>query len=142
MESSSALDLADQMGVLASSLIPVLVNFVVENHQYSMDTQEIHRMSSAISNTGFHTMTYLRESYLLHKDIPSPASHYLGRTRDIYDFIRINLQIPMHGAENLQLFKIRPEVSSTIGHHVSRIYSSVMAGEIYGIVATMISGMC
>jgi phenylalanine ammonia-lyase len=65
----------------------------------------------------------LRRAYLSGEKGPAPASHYLRGTRSLYEFVRLELGVKMHGSENMNMFEDGLGVEDvTIGENISIIY--------------------
>ena len=65
----------------------------------------------------------LREAYLNGDRGDAPAAGYLGRTRPVYEFIRVTLGVKMHGRENASRFEKGLGVEDvSIGQHISLIH--------------------
>ena len=64
----------------------------------------------------------LRRAYLSGERGAAPAAAYLGKTRPFYEFVRVELGVRMHGAENLDRFANGMGVDDvTIGQKISVI---------------------
>lgn len=123
--STVTMDLKEQMQAVASSCIPVIVKFFATNPSlhYQPTLSDIMAVTNAFATRGIDLMSQLRDQYLTGLKGRAPASSYLGRTCRIYQFIRVELGVPMHGEENLKRFGNAPYANTkTIGHHVSVIY--------------------
>ncbi|KAG7442937.1 phenylalanine ammonia-lyase [Guyanagaster necrorhizus] len=139
--STTTMDLKDQMQAVASSCIPVIVKFFTTKPS-SCDQptlSDIMAATDTIATRGIALMDELRDQYLTGLKGRAPACSYLGRTHDIYQFIRLELGVPMHGEENLKRFGNAPYANTkTIGHHVSVIYKAVMDGKMHEVITAMI----
>ncbi|KAK0469011.1 phenylalanine ammonia-lyase [Desarmillaria tabescens] len=139
--STTTMDLKDQMQAVASSCIPVIVKFFATNPSlyYQPTLSDIMAVTNSFATRGIDLMSQLRDQYLTGSKGRTPASPYLGRTRDIYQFIRVDLEVPMHGEENLKRFENAPYANTnTIGHQVSVIYKAVMDGKMHDVITAMI----
>ncbi|KAK0205471.1 phenylalanine ammonia-lyase [Desarmillaria ectypa] len=139
--STATMDLKDQMQAVASSCIPVIVKFFATNPllHYQPTLSDIMAVTDSLATRGIDLMSQLRDQYLTGSKGSAPASPYLGRTRGIYQFIRVDLEVPMHGEENLKRFGNAPYANTkTIGHHVSVIYKAVMDGKMHEIITASI----
>jgi len=99
------------------------------------------RTSLANRLTTFHTQ--LTKSFLDGAHGPAPASKYLTKTRKMYEFVRIELKIKMHGKENLERFDhvgidglvgMPGGDDETIGQNVTRIYEAIRDGKLQSAV--------
>ncbi len=81
------------------------------------------RFRETVASRAAAKLVTLREEYLLGARGPAPASAWLGRTRPIYNFVRVTLGIRMHGTENLGVFREGLGVQDvTVGQNVSLIH--------------------
>lgn len=80
----------------------------------------------------------VREDFLTGKKGRTPASYLLGNTRPVYEFVRLDLGIGMHGLANLRKFE-GPEGlgGGTTGQDVSKIYAAIRRGQMHDVVAGM-----
>ncbi len=87
----------------------------------------------------------LQRAYLTGARGRAPAASLLGRTKALYEFVRLDLAIPIHGRENLELFGKREgaeefapgESEETVGGAVSRIYEAIRDGRMQTVVVGM-----
>ncbi|PBK63144.1 phenylalanine ammonia-lyase [Armillaria solidipes] len=139
--STVTMDLKEQMQAVASSCIPTIVKFFATNPSlhYQPTLSDIMAVTNAFATRGIDLMSQLRDQYLTGLKGRAPASPYLGRTCHIYQFIRMELGVPMHGEENLKRFGNAPYANTkTIGHHVSVIYKAIMDGKMHEVITSMI----
>ncbi|KAK0194557.1 phenylalanine ammonia-lyase [Armillaria mellea] len=139
--STVTMDLKEQMQAVASSCIPVIVKFFATNSSlhYQPALSDIMAVTNAFATRGIDLMNQLRDQYLTGLKGRAPASPYLGRTCRIYQFIRMELSVPMHGEENLKRSGNAPYANTqTIGHQVSVIYKAVMDGKMHEVITSMI----
>lgn len=139
--STVTMDLKEQMQAVASSCISVIVEFFATNSSlhYQPTLSDIMAVINAFATRGIDLMSQLRDQYLTGCKGRAPASPYLGRTCRIYQFIRMELGVPMHGEENLKRFGNAPYANTqTIGHQVSVIYKAVMDGKMHEVLTSMI----
>jgi phenylalanine ammonia-lyase len=72
---------------------------------------------------GLLLLERLQREYLDGTRGRAPASQYMGRAKAIYEFVRVNLGVPMHGLENLNRFKGGLySTEQSIGQNVTKIY--------------------
>ncbi|KAF8920770.1 phenylalanine ammonia-lyase [Mucidula mucida] len=96
------------------------------------------RFRETVASRAAAKLVTLREEYLLGARGPAPASAWLGRTRPIYNFVRVTLGIRMHGTENLGVFREGLGVQDvTVGQNVSLIHEAIRDGKMQGIVAEL-----
>ncbi|KAJ7800274.1 L-Aspartase-like protein [Mycena leptocephala] len=99
LERTSTMDAADQMLEVASSSSTMLLT--------SSPAPSMRALRAKVALQGATLLNKLRREFLSGQRGASPASPYLGKTRSVYEFIRVKLGIRMHGAENYNSFAIR-----------------------------------
>ena len=76
-----------------------------------------------VAKEGAALLDGLRTEYIDGKNGPTPASRYLGRTKALYEYVRVTLGVTMHGRENLHEWKDGPGVEDvSIGENISLIH--------------------
>lgn len=91
-----------------------------------------------LAANGASLLQGLRVEYLEGKRGATPASKYLGRTKAIYEFVRVTLGIGMHGSENLHDFEAGPGVEEvSIGQNISLIHEAIRDGKMQATVVQM-----
>lgn len=76
-----------------------------------------------VATEGLNHLESLRRQFLNGERGQAPASEYMGRTKAVYEFVRLKLGIQMHGKENLAQFADGlNETELTIGHNITLIY--------------------
>jgi len=69
----------------------------------------------------------------------APAAPLLGRTRPVYEYVRLTLGVETHGLENWKLFANRGVNGERgIGRSVSIIYEAIRDGRMQGVMASML----
>lgn len=143
-EKTTIMDSADQMKELASSAMPVIVNFFkapAQEAALATSTPTIDHLWSFQTNfakraTELHAS--LRREYLTGVRGSTPASAYMGLTKAIYEYIRKDLGVKMHGDENFALFPNgigKDNVS--IGQNISKIYEAIRDGKFRSTVISL-----
>ncbi|KAK7057113.1 phenylalanine ammonia-lyase [Favolaschia claudopus] len=138
LERTSTMDAADQMREVASSTSSMLLGFFTGLELTTAQTPALSTISAfqaKIMLQGTNLLNKLRGEFLSGQRGPSPASAYLGKTRPVYDFIRLTLGIKMHGAENYNLFVNGLGVDDvTIGQNISIIYEAIRDGDMQSLL--------
>ena len=121
LDRSTNMDNEDRMRVVANSTTSPLVNFFAESAE--CDIKSINEFCSQIAahTAGLHDE--LTEDYLTGVKGAAPASPYLNKTKEMYEYIRKTLGVKMHGYENYTGFVgglCADELS--IGENISIIY--------------------
>ncbi|KAJ7251515.1 phenylalanine ammonia-lyase [Mycena haematopus] len=126
LERTSTMDAADQMREVASSSSTILLNFFD-----GPDLASAQRPAFG-AILGFQANVALRGAAFLNK---LRGDLYLGRTKPVYEFIRLTLGIKMHGVENYNSFANELGVDDvTIGQNISIIYEAIRDGHMQNIL--------
>ena len=107
----------------------------------------LHRLrpfQGSLSSAIFSANRALVNSYLSGSLVPGsdgymPAVSFLGRTRAMYEFIRRDLGVGMHGRDNFDSFKDGLS-DRTIGANISIIYEAIRDGRMKGVLVDMFGG--
>lgn len=134
LESTSTMDASLRMRTVAASTTTPLVDFCAQRASLAA-LDQIVEFRQAIAQRMLTALTGLREQYLSGEKGPAPASAYIGRSRPVYEFIRVTLGVHMHGGENLHKFQHGPGVDEqTIGQNISLIHEAIRDGKMQDIV--------
>jgi len=121
------MDSADQMQAVAASTTSVILDLFNDGKRsdvasgHSLQTLSDFRSRVAAEATAFHEK--LRHEYLSGIRGPTPAISKLGKTRGMYSYIRKDLAIKMHGAQNFSQFPNGIGVDDvSVGENISKIY--------------------
>jgi phenylalanine ammonia-lyase len=125
LDKSTTMDAAARLRTVASSVRgPLLDAFsgIVTTSSTKVLTA-IQDFREDFGEQGLLLLQRLQREYLDGSKGPAPASQFMGRTKAIYEFIRVNLGIRAHGLENLNRFKGGLySTERSIGQNVTRIY--------------------
>jgi phenylalanine ammonia-lyase len=122
LDSTTTMDASQRMSAVAATSVPILVEAFAA-HADSFVLSNLTDFRDVVATRATQQLVVLREAYLSGKRGPAPASKFLGRTRPIYEFVRVNLGIRMHGEENRTFFPNGPGVDEqSIGQNVSLIH--------------------
>ncbi|KAJ7497379.1 L-Aspartase-like protein [Mycena latifolia] len=139
LERTSTMDAVDQMREVASSSSTMLLNFFASPEFASSQGPALVAIPGFQANVALRGATLLnklRGEFLSGQRGACPASLYLGKTRPVYEFIRVKLGVKMHGAENYAHFSNGLGVDDvTIGQNISVIYEAIRDGEMQKIIA-------
>ncbi|KAF9263048.1 phenylalanine ammonia-lyase [Marasmius fiardii PR-910] len=136
-DKTSTMDAEDRMKAVVDSSIPILLSSL-SSSQSSIDLDLISRFQHSTSSSFTSLLNNLRSDYLHGKRGLAPASPYLHKTKPIYKFVRVELEVPMHGTENFGGFGKGLGVEDrTIGQNISRIYAAIRDGRVQDVVAGM-----
>jgi phenylalanine ammonia-lyase len=93
----------------------------------------LERFRTGLAKRAAEQLHEVRSEYLLGRRGDTPALHLLGRTRAMYEFVRVTLGVRMHGVRNLAKFADGAGADErTIGANVSRIYEVSFAAILDG----------
>ncbi|KAJ6610205.1 phenylalanine ammonia-lyase [Mycena sp. CBHHK59/15] len=141
LERTSTMDAVDQMRAVASSSSTMLLNVFTDaafEGSAGVALMAVPEFQTNVAQRGAALLHKLRGDFLCGKRGASPASVYLGKTRLVYEYIRLKLNIKMHGAENLSGFANGLGVDDvTVGQNISVIHEAIRDGEIQNIVVQL-----
>lgn len=126
-DKTTVMDAADQMQAIAAATSPIIIDFFVslkpEDATSTPSLNDLSVFRSRVSAKATDLLETLRKEYLSGARGAAPASSQLGKTKAMYEFVRRDLGIRMHGAENHGHFVNgigHDDVS--IGQNISKIY--------------------
>ena len=143
LDETTTMDCADRMKNVAEVCTAPLVNHLLATPSTTAHIPNIPGFRTSLANRLIAFHTQLTKSFLDGAHGPAPASKYLTKTRKVYEFVRIELKIKMHGKENLELFDhvgidgligMPGGDDETIGQNVTRIYEAIRDGKLQAAV--------
>ncbi|THV07334.1 phenylalanine ammonia-lyase [Dendrothele bispora CBS 962.96] len=141
LDKTSTMDAVDQMNAVASSCVTVLVQTLTSQSQESDSLTPVYRSISEfctkVSARATESMNKLRASYLSGERGATPASPYLGKTKLVYEYIRVTLGVKMHGADNLSGFSNELGENDSIGQKISLIHEAIRDGKMQKVVVNL-----
>ncbi|KAJ7178475.1 phenylalanine ammonia-lyase [Mycena crocata] len=145
LERTSTMDAVDQMREVASSTSTMLLNFFAGHPDFAENTITqgplhvvILGFQTKVALRGATLLNNLRGEYLSGQRGACPASVYLGKTRPVYEFIRVKLGIKMHGTENFNSFANGLGIDDvTVGQNISVIYEAIRDGEMQNMTVDL-----
>ncbi|KAJ7096236.1 phenylalanine ammonia-lyase [Mycena epipterygia] len=141
LEKTMHMDAFDQFREISSSSSTMLLNFFTTPELASSQAAALVAIPGFQANVALRGATLLnklRGEFLSGQRGACPASLYLGKTRPVYEFIRVKLGIKMHGTENYTQFSNGLGVDDvTIGQNISVIYEAIRDGEMQNIIASL-----
>ncbi|KAF9033255.1 phenylalanine ammonia-lyase [Hymenopellis radicata] len=142
LDRTSTMDAVDQMKEMTASLTPILVEAFTCTRVMNDALSAIPRYRHNVAARASSLLDGLRKSYLSGERGAAPASPLLGKTRAVYEYIRISLGVRMHGAENYRRFPNGLGVDDqTIGQNISTIYEAIRDGHFQDVVADLFEAM-
>jgi phenylalanine ammonia-lyase len=120
------MDAEDQMREVAASSSTLLLKFFT-NPEFdgaaSSALAAVPGFQSRVAERGATLLHALRGEFLSGERGRAPASMYLGKTGPLYEFIRVKLNIKLHGIENYSGFANGLGVDDvTIGQNITAIH--------------------
>jgi phenylalanine ammonia-lyase len=124
LDSTSTMDAASRMTQVAGAAVPILVDYLTTGSFADPSAfSAIPAFRASVASRATDLLVSLRKEYLSGARGRAPASSYLSGTRPIYEFVRLTLDIRMHGSENESVFANGLGVEDvTVGQNVSLIY--------------------
>lgn len=125
-DKTTVMDNVDQMLAVAAAATPVIVEIFTNADAADLASPSLVSISgfrSRIAVRASESLETLRKEFLGGSRGAAPASAQLGKTRAMYEFVRKDLGIKMHGGENHGQFSNgigNDDVS--IGGNISKIY--------------------
>ncbi|CCO29303.1 hypothetical protein BN14_03312 [Rhizoctonia solani AG-1 IB] len=130
-EVTSTMDALPRMMTAAAAATAPLVELLPES-----DLAGIKAFRSAVGSRSGELYTRLQGEYLRGERGAAPAAHLLGNTRPVYEFVRVQLGVKMHGIDNLNRFE-EGWTGLTVGQNVSVIYEAIRDGKLQEVIATL-----
>ncbi|QRW25470.1 phenylalanine ammonia-lyase [Rhizoctonia solani] len=134
-EVTSTMDAAPRMHTAAAAATAPLIELLPES-----DLAGIKAFRSAVGNRSGELYARLQGEYLRGERGAAPAAHLLGNTRPVYEFVRVELGVKMHGIDNLNRFE-EGWTGLTVGQNVSVIYEAIRDGKLQEVIASLLSGV-
>ena len=123
LETASSADAPQRMQMVAAATTTPIVDFCTASPELTPALASIVAFRAELAARGAELLNDLRRSYLEGGRGRTPASRYLGKTKCMYEFVRVTLGIPMYGVENLHNFASGPGVEeASIGEKISLIF--------------------
>ncbi|KAF8678716.1 Phenylalanine ammonia-lyase [Rhizoctonia solani] len=130
-EVTSTMDAAPRMHTAAAAATAPLIELLPES-----DLAGIKAFRSAVGNRSGELYARLQGEYLRGERGAAPAAHLLGNTRPVYEFVRVELGVKMHGIDNLNRFE-EGWTGLTVGQNVSVIYEAIRDGKLQEVIASL-----
>ena len=124
LDSTTTMDAAPRMTKVADAAVPILMDHLTSDPFADPSALfAIPAFRASVASRATALLVSLRKDYLSGARGGAPASKYLNGTRPIYEFVRLTLDIRMHGSENESVFAKGLGVEDvTIGQNVSLIH--------------------
>ncbi|KXN85292.1 Phenylalanine ammonia-lyase [Leucoagaricus sp. SymC.cos] len=144
-DATSNMDAQERMQKIASSSTIILLDYITgpafENFEAAGSAlSAIPAFRSRVAARANVLLDSLRRDYLSGERGPAPASKYLNRTKPVYEFVRKELGIRMHGSENYTRFVNGLGVEDvTIGQNISLIHEAIRDGKMQSVIVSLFS---
>jgi len=135
LEMTTTMDASLRMLTAAKTSSTIFLDFLSAHPTFSISLQHITSFQSTLATRAATALEDLRLVYLSAPDGSTPASNWMGRTKAVYEFIRVSLGVRMHGLENYEKFENGIGAYGSIGQDVSKIYDAIKDGRMQSIVA-------
>ena len=124
LDATSTMDAKERMDKVASSSDSIIVKHFTQPQNGGVAALSgLTDFGDSVSKRASTLLMTLRGAYLDGSRGPAPARDHLIKTRPVYEFVRENLGIGMHGLQNHESFPNGLDVEeATIGENVSLIH--------------------
>lgn len=124
LENTSSADAGPRLqAVAAATTTPIIDFFATEGTEAVSAIANVVAFRAELAEQGAIRLQSLRAEYLEGKKGPAPASQYLGKTKALYEFVRLTLGIRLHGLENFHNWEDGPGSEElSIGQNISLIH--------------------
>ena len=143
LDENTTMDCADRMNKAAEACTVPLVNYFLTAPPLTASIAGIPAFRTSLASRMTALYTQLTKAFLDGARGPAPASKYLKKTRTVYEFVRIELKVKMHGKENFERFDyvgtdglvgMPGGDDETIGENITRIYEAIRDGKLQAAV--------
>ncbi|KAI0692100.1 phenylalanine ammonia-lyase [Cytidiella melzeri] len=140
LDTYSNSDAIQRLQQVASATTTPIVEFcAAEGTETLPALANIMPFRAELAEAGALRLNALRAEYLEGKKGAAPASQYLGKTKAMYEFVRVTLGVRMHGLENLHNWEAGPGVEEpSIGQDISLIHEAIRDGRMQPVVVQML----
>jgi phenylalanine ammonia-lyase len=143
LDETTTMDCSDRMKHVAEACTTPLVNHFLATPPLTLAIGNIPEFRNSLSSRLSSLYNQLTKAFLDGAHGPAPASKYLKKTRALYEYIRTELKIKMHGKENFERFDhvgidglvgMPGGDDETIGQNITRIYEAIRDGKLQAVV--------
>ncbi|KAI0343722.1 phenylalanine ammonia-lyase [Trametopsis cervina] len=140
LDAHSSADSVQRLQHVAAATTTPIVDFCTsEGTEVLPALAHIVAFRAELADGGAQRLNALRAEYLEGKKGRAPASQYLGKTKALYEFVRVTLGIKMHGIENMHDWKAGPGVEeASVGQTISLIHEAIRDGKMQPVVLQML----
>jgi phenylalanine ammonia-lyase len=143
LDESTTMDCTDRMKKVAEACTAPLVNHSLATPPLTLAIANIPLFRTSLASRLTALYNQLTNAFLEGAHGPAPASKYLKKTRAVYEYVRTELKIKMHGKENFERFDhvgidglvgMPGGDDETIGQNITRIYEAIRDGKLQAVV--------
>ncbi|CAL1711337.1 unnamed protein product [Somion occarium] len=135
LETTSTMDAGPRMHKVSGAGVTPIVEFCSADPALVPALAKIAEFRTEVAKQCTMLLERLRVEYLGGAKGVAPASLYLGRTRPVYEYVRVTLGVKMHGSENLHRFEQGPGVEEvSLGQNISLIYEAIRDGKMQDVI--------
>jgi len=143
LEGTTTMDCVDRMKKVAEACTAPLVDHILATPPFIAFVPCIPTFRASLANRMSTFYTQLTKAFLNGARGPAPASKYLMKTRKLYEYVRTELKIKMHGKENFERFDhvgidgligMPGGDDETVGQNITRIYEAIRDGKLQAAV--------
>lgn len=138
LDKTAQMDNVDRMQNAADATSTLLIKSLAASSTDNSAMTNIPKFQSTVASRMAQLQEQLRGEFLSGKRGPAPAAAFLGKTEALYNFIRCDLGVRMHGSENFSRFpNAIGHDEGTIGQSISRIYEAIRDGETIPLIVSL-----
>jgi phenylalanine ammonia-lyase len=143
LDETTTMDCADRMKNVAEACTAPLVNHLLATPPLTVAIGNIPAFRTSLAARLTALYNQLAKGFLDGAYGSAPASRYLKKTRTLYEFVRTELKIKMHGKENFEQFDhvgidgligMPGGDDETLGQNITRIYEAIRDGKLQAAV--------
>jgi len=143
LDGTTTMDCADRMKKVAEACTTPLVNHFLATPPLILSIPNIPAFRTSLSCRLTALYNEITKAFLDGSRGPIPASKYLKGTRAVYEYVRAELKVKMHGKENFERFDhvgidglvgMAGGDDETIGQNITRIYEAIRDGKLQAVV--------
>lgn len=143
LDETTTMDCSDRMKAIAEACTSPLVNHFLATPPMTLSIATIPNFRTSLAARLTALYTQINKAFLDGAHGPAPASKYLKKTRALYEYVRIQLKVKMHGKENSERFNnvgidgligMPGGDDGTIGQNITKIYEAIRDGKLQSVV--------
>lgn len=100
LDRTTAMDNSDRMHAATSACSSPILDFLSRSSINNCDLNTVVELRARVATRAISLHDQLVKEFVTGERGAAPASAYMGRTKSVYEFVRVTLGVRMHGAEN------------------------------------------